>query len=73
MKKRYVVEPIETSRPPQWGDLDPSGQRITGSYGTKHRGGVSPEDSVVTEENGFDNVITLPPGVSPQVWIAKQK
>lgn len=73
MKKRYTVEPIETSRPPRWGDLDPSGKELLGSYGTKHRGGVSPSESVVTEENGFDNIVTLPPGVSPQAWIAKQK
>lgn len=65
MKKRYTVEPIETVRPPRWGDLDPSGQRITGAYGTKHRGGVSPSESVVTEENGFQDIVTLPAGQSP--------
>lgn len=69
MSVKYKVEPIERTRPPEWGDLDPSGKRITGQYGKKHRGGIKPEQSEITEENGYTNIVELPPGVSPQKYI----
>jgi hypothetical protein len=31
-----------------------------------------PENSIITEENGFKNIITLPPGVSPNSYIEDQ-
>lgn len=73
MGKRFTVEPIETKRPPAWGDMRPDGTGISGNYGKKHAGAVSPEASVVTEENGFENIVTLPAGQSPMDYINSQK
>ena len=72
MTVKYIVEPIEHVRPRAWGDLDPSGQKLlSGGYGKK-QGAVKPEQSVVTEENGFENVIELPAGASPMAYISKK-
>jgi hypothetical protein len=30
------------------------------------------EDTLITPENGFINIVTLPPGESPNSWIEKQ-
>lgn len=38
---------------------------MTGSYGDKYTGSVRPEQSLITEENGFKNVVTLKVGESP--------
>lgn len=35
-------------------------------------GSISPEDSIITAENGFSKSIVLPPGVSPEDWIREQ-
>lgn len=64
----YYVEPVGNPRT-NWGDLDPATKKVTGSYGTKYRGSVDEKDSIVTEENGFKNVVTLPPGQSPLDYI----
>ena len=54
--RTYFVEPIEKSRPPSWGDLDPATKKRTGSYGKKYRGAVSESESMITELNGFSNI-----------------
>ena len=38
---------------------------MTGSYGERYEGCVPEKDSLITEENGFDKIMMLDPGVSP--------
>lgn len=33
------------------------------------QGGVHPDDCIITAENGFKNIVTLKPGVSPLGYI----
>lgn len=47
------------------GDVDPATKKMTGSYGDKYTGSVRPEQSLITEENGFKNITTLKVGESP--------
>lgn len=51
----YYVEPIGTHGE-TWGDIDPATKKFTGSYGLKYTGSISPEDTLITEENGFKNI-----------------
>jgi hypothetical protein len=51
-----------------WGDLDPATKQISGNYGKKYRGGIDPEESLISEENGFLNVVTLDIGTSPLLY-----
>ena len=53
--KKYYIEWIGNGHS-TWGDIDPATKKLTGSYGTKYRGSVRPEESVITEENGFINI-----------------
>ena len=63
--KRYFVEVIGNTHSADWGDLDPATKKMTGSYGERYDGCVSEKDSLITEENGFEKITTLPQGVSP--------
>ncbi len=67
--KTYFVEPIDDGQRTEWGDLNPATKKIEGDYGTKHRGAVNEKDSMITRENGFENIVTLEPGVSPLDYI----
>lgn len=64
---RYAIEPIGGHS--NWGDVDPSTKKITGSYGDKYKGSIRKEDSMITEENGFKDIITLETGTSPEGYI----
>jgi hypothetical protein len=63
--KTYAVEPLIGAHTPEWGDVDPATKKMTGKYGAKYSGGVKPEDSLITPENGFINVQILDKGTSP--------
>lgn len=70
--KTYCVEPIDNSEgkgKAVWGDIDPASKTIQGNYGNKSVGSVTEKDSIVTEENGFKNIVTLKPGQSPDAFI----
>jgi len=69
--RTFFVEPIDNNLGKQklWGDLDPATKKVTGSYGTKQRGAVHEDDSVITVDNGFKNIKLLPGGVSPIGYI----
>ncbi len=54
--KVYFVEPIHEGKRVQWGDIDPASKKVTGSYGKKYAGAVSPKESILTKENGFDHI-----------------
>lgn len=69
--RTFYIEPI-TPRSRQnksWGDVDPATKKVTGSYGDKHKGSVEERESIITEENGFKNIVTLPAGTSPEGYI----
>jgi len=63
----YYVEPLSEGTKRSWGDLIPGkdGQGTEGNYGSKYRGSINKEDSLITSENGFKNIEILNPGVSP--------
>lgn len=63
--KKYFVEAIGSGYNEVWGDVDPATKKMTGSYGDKYTGSVRPEQSLITEENGFKNITTLKVGESP--------
>jgi len=68
----FWVEPIyKGNQAPKWGDFDPVEKKYTGQYGQKHKGSIVEEDSIIKEENGFKNIVTLEPGQSPEDYIKK--
>jgi len=69
--KTYYIEPIDNNNRVDWGDLDPVTKKMTGSYGTKYKGSIKPEESMITKENGFDKIYTLGPGESPLSYIER--
>ena len=65
----YYVEPIDGGERVDWGDLNPATKKLEGDYGSKHKGAIKESESLITEENGFTNITTLPPGYSPLEYI----
>lgn len=53
--KAYYVEWIGNGHS-AWGDFDPVTKKFTGNYGSKHRGSVTPKESIITKENGFEEI-----------------
>lgn len=61
----YYVEPVGDTKT-NWGSVDPATGKMMKKKGhAKYRGSVDEKDSIVTEENGFKNVVTLGVGYSP--------
>lgn len=52
----YYVEPLYTGKTPKWGDVNPATKQIEGDYGSKKTGAVLERESLLKEENGFENV-----------------
>jgi len=71
--RKFVIETIDnaTGNHSEWGDIDPATKKVTGSYGTKHKGSVTDEESIITLENGFKNIHTIEAGTSPYSFIDK--
>lgn len=69
--KKYFVEPIETEHTPIWGDVNPATGKIEGYYGSKNKGGSREKESLITKENGFDNINYSGVGCSPLSKISK--
>ncbi len=67
--KTYFVETLDNGDRNDWGDLDPVTKKLTGSYGDKYKGSIKPEESLITEENGFEKIYMLDPGQSPLDYI----
>lgn len=69
--RTFCVEPIDNNvgKRKQWGDVDPVTKKITGTYGEKERGAIHEDDSIITSENGFKNIVMLPAGTSPTGYI----
>ena len=70
--KKYYVEPIGNTHAADWGDLDPATKKMTGTYGERYEGCVPEKDSLITEENGFEKIELLEPGVSPMSEIERR-
>ena len=63
--KTYAVEPIGMFKT-NWGSIDPATGNLTNKKGhDKYRGSIDAEDSLITSENGFENIRLLDAGVSP--------
>lgn len=63
--KTYAVEPIGNVKT-DWGSIDPATGNLMNKKGhDKYRGSIDAKESLITKENGFDNIIMLEPGVSP--------
>ena len=67
--KVYFVEPIDGDERTLWGDYNPATKKFEGSYGNKYKGSICPEESMITEENGFEKIHTLKAGESPLDYI----
>lgn len=67
--RKYYVEPLDNGTRTEWGDLNPATKKIEGEYGAKHKGAIKESESLITEENGFENIVTLEPGYSPLEYI----
>lgn len=70
--RTFCVEPIDNSQgkgKERWGDIDPATKKLTGNYDGKYVGSIHEDESIITEENGFKNIVTLPPGTSPMGYI----
>ena len=61
----YYVEPLDTGERRKFGDINPATGQVEGHYGEKYRGAIHPTESLITVENGFENIDILPRGVSP--------
>ena len=56
----YFVEPIDNGKPDKLlGDVDPATNKLNGDYGNKVVGAVKEQDSLITENNGFVNILTF--------------
>ena len=71
--KTYAVEPVGDPHV-KWGSVDPSdsgekGKLMHKKGDGKYRGSIDPEDSLITEQNGFRNIQMLDPGTSPHAAI----
>lgn len=68
--KTYYVEPIDGDEKTVWGDFNPATKKFeTSNYGDKYKGSIKPEESMITEEAGFDKIHTLKVGESPLEYI----
>ena len=57
-KKYYVEYIIPRGWRATWGDIDPASKTLQqGSYGKKYVGAILAEESVITKENGFDEIV----------------
>lgn len=55
--KKYFVEYISPrGHRATWGDINPATGKLEGSYGVKVTGAISEEESLITKENGFDDI-----------------
>jgi len=64
--KTYYVEPIGSKRSADWGSYNPSTGNIEHKKGyDKFSGAIDELESLITKENGFDNIVYSGIGVSP--------
>lgn len=66
--RRFCVEPVSDGHHQKWGDVNPSTGELGGDYGRKG-GSIKPSQSIISEANGFKNIVTLEAGQSPDAYI----
>lgn len=65
--RTYFVEPIGADRPADWGSINPAtGDMMVKKGWGKNRGSIDKDESLITKENGFDEIHLIGPGSSPQ-------
>lgn len=65
-RKTYFIEPIGPDRPADWGSYNPSTGKIENKKGfDKFTGAISESESLITKENGFENIQYSGIGASP--------
>jgi hypothetical protein len=70
--RTFCVEPIDNTdgnARERFGNINPVTKKVEGDYGDKYRGSIHEDDSIITEDNGFKNIVTLDVGVSPNGYI----
>ena len=67
--KTYFVEAIDANNRSIWGDFDPATKKFQGNYGSKYKGCIKADESMITKENGFSKIHTLGVGESPISYI----
>jgi len=71
--KVYCVEPIDNgNRDGNWGNQIPGANKVE-KVTSKYKGAVKESESIITEENGFKNIVMLEPGQSPFEYIERLK
>jgi len=69
--KTYFIEP-QGDPHVEWGSIDQSTGKMNVKKGwKKNKGSTDKEDSLITKENGFDNIVTLKAGESPLSYIER--
>jgi hypothetical protein len=64
--KTYFVEPIGPDRAADWGSFNPGTGKIENKKGfDKFRGSIDEVDSMITKENGFEDIKYTDVGGSP--------
>lgn len=70
--RRYCVEPMGDPHI-QWGSIDPAsgpnGKLMHKKSDGRHRGSIDEKDSLITAENGVQNIVVLEPGTSPLLYV----
>lgn len=67
--KLYCVEPIDNgNRDGDWGNQIPGSNKVE-KVKAKYKGAIKESESIITEENGFTNIVELKPGQSPLEYI----
>ena len=69
--RKFCVEPIGNDSHVIWGDINPATKKIEGEYGEKYKGRIDEDETIITEENGYKNIVTLQAGESPDSYISK--
>lgn len=65
--RKFMVEEIGDPHI-SWGDIDPATKKLNHVY-SKMDDIIRPEESAITKENGFKNIVNLNPGTSPIGYI----
>lgn len=56
--KKYFIEYIEPrNHRITWGDINPATKQVEGNYGGKFKGAIKAEESLITKENGFEDIV----------------
>lgn len=70
--RTYVVEPIGNDRPADWGSVDPTtGDFMVKKGWGKYTGAIDESESIITKDNGFEDIHYTGIGASPLSYVEK--